>query len=156
MKKFVFTLQAVLNVKRAVEKQLMGELAECNARIRSFEELRRELIVRESEQHEEYRRQLSEGLSPAEMQIWGFSNRAARERVEYQDKVLEQAEGERARIEKRLVAAMQERKILEKLREKQWEEYRVEEQREAAAAVAEFVGHEIFTNQEELGYGNGG
>ena len=156
MKKFTFTLQSVLNVKRALEKQYMGELSECNARIRRFEQKRQELIEREAGQHEEFRRQTGEGLSPADWQLWGIANRAARERVAYQEKVLEQAEGERARIEKKLVAAMQERKILEKLRDKQQEAYRMEQQREAALEMSEFMGHDVFENQEGIRYGSGG
>ena len=156
MKRFAFTLQTVLNVKRALEKQHMGELTECNARIRRFEQIRQELITREMGQHEEFRRQISEGLSPAGLQVWGIANRAARERVAYQDKVLEQAEGERLRIEKRLVAAMQERKILEKLRDKQWEIYRAEQQKEAALEMTEFMGHEVFTDQEGIRDGSSG
>ncbi|MCL1806834.1 MAG: flagellar export protein FliJ [Oscillospiraceae bacterium] len=148
MKRFRFTLQSVLNVKRALEKQQMGELSVVNARIRTIEQKRQELIGIEMSQHEGFRRQMTEGMTSADLKLWGGANRAARERVEYQDKVLEQAEGERMRIEKKLIAAMQERKILEKLREKQWEQYRAEQQREAAAEMAEFIGHEVFENQE--------
>ncbi|MDR0293402.1 MAG: flagellar FliJ family protein [Oscillospiraceae bacterium] len=147
MRKFVFTLQTVLNVKRALEKQHMAELSACNARIREFERVRLELIEREMGQHEAFRRQLSEGVSPAELQLWGIANRAARERVEYQDKVLEQAEGERMRIEKKLIGVMQERKILENLRDKQREIYRAEQQRETAMEMTEFLSHEVFEDQ---------
>ncbi|MDR0324838.1 MAG: flagellar FliJ family protein [Oscillospiraceae bacterium] len=156
MKKFKFTLQSVLNVKRAQEKQQIGELTECNARIRRFEQARQELMEREMGQHEEFRRQIGEGLSPAELRLWGIANRAARERVEYQDKVLEQAEGERLRIEKKLIAVMQERKILEKLRDKQKEAYRAEQQRETAIEMAEFMGHEVYIDQEGIRHGSGG
>ena len=155
MKKFTFTLQSVLNVKRAIERQQMGELSVVNARIRECERVRQELIGREMGQHEEFRRQITEGLSAAELSLWHIGNRAARERVEYQDKVLEQAEGERLRIEKKLIAAMQERKILEKLRDKQMETYRAEQQREAAEEMSEFMGHDVFNEQEGINYGSG-
>jgi flagellar FliJ protein len=148
MKKFAFTLQSVLNVKRALEKQHLGELAACNIRIRGFEEKRRELIKRESGQHEEFRQKLEEGISSAELMMWRDANFAARERVDYQNTVIEQAEGERLRIEKRLMILMQERKILEKLREKQWEDYRAEERRAAAAEMTEFMGHSVFNEVE--------
>jgi flagellar FliJ protein len=156
MKKFQFTLQSVLNVKRALEKQQMGELSAVNARIREFERVRQQLLEREMGQHEEFRRQIGEGMSGAELRLWSVANRSARERVEYQDTVLEQAEGERLRIEKKLVNLMQERKILEKLREKQWEAHRAGQQRETALEMAEFMGHEIFEEQEGMKYGSGG
>jgi flagellar FliJ protein len=150
MKKFAFTLQSVLDVKRALEKQQMGELADCNARIRTFEEKRREMAERECAQHEEFKRKLEDGISSAELRLWRDANLTARERVEYQEKVLEQAEGERLRIEKKLVSLMQERKILEKLREKQWENYRVEERRVVAAEMSEFMGHNVFNDWEGI------
>ena len=156
MKKFAFTLQTVLDVKRALEKQQMGELSDCNARIRGFEKKRRELTEREHAQHEEFRRQLEEGISPAELKLWRDANLTARDRVAYQMTVLEQAEGERLRIEKKLVGLMQERKILEKLREQQWENYRAEERRAAAAELAEFMGHSVFNDQEGIIDGSSG
>jgi len=61
-----------------------------------------------------------------------------------------EAESERQRIEAALVAAMRERKVLETLREKEWEAYRVEQQRETAAELAEFMGHSVFTEQEGM------
>ncbi len=146
MKKFVFTLQSVLNVKRAQEKQRMGELAECNARIREHETLLQDCLEHERAQNALYRKELEEGLTPFWLRSWSWAHRAIRERIDYQRKVLEQAEGERVRIQKSLVAAMQERKMLEKLREKQWEEYRAEERKETEAAVSEFVGHDIYKN----------
>jgi flagellar FliJ protein len=155
MKKFRFTLQSVLDVKRALEKQQMGELAACNARIRAFEKKRLEQIERECAQHEEFKRQLEDGISPAELKLWREANLTARERVEYQEKVLEQAEGERLRIEKKLVGLMQERKILERLREKQWENYRAEERRAAASELAEFMGHSVFNDREGIVDGGG-
>ncbi len=144
MKKFVFTLQSVLNVKRAQEKQRLGELSECNARIHEHEALLQDCLDHEREQNAQYLRELEEGMTPFWLQSWGWAQRTIRERIEYEKKVLEQAEGERARIRKALIAAMQERKMLEKLREKQWEEYRSEERKENEAAVSEFIGHSVF------------
>ncbi|MDR1668629.1 MAG: flagellar export protein FliJ [Oscillospiraceae bacterium] len=148
MKKFVFTLQSVLNVKRAQEKQRMGELTECNARIRKSEAILEECLAHERAQNAQYLKDLQQGLTPFRLQCWGWAHRAIRERIDYRRKVLEQAEGERVRIQKALVTAMQERKMLEILREKQWEEYRAEERKENDAVIAEFVGHRIFENEQ--------
>jgi flagellar FliJ protein len=148
MKKFVFTLQAVLNVKRAQEKQKIAELAECNARILEFERLYEERLNYEREQNERYLRELRDGLTPLYMMFWRWSQLALREQIEYRKRVLDEAESERQRIEAALVAAMRERKVLETLREKEWEAYRAEQQREAAAEMAEFMGHSVFSNQE--------
>jgi flagellar FliJ protein len=150
MKKFTFTLQSVLNIKRALEKQHMGELAACNIRIRAFEEKRRELAGRERAQHEEFMKKLEDGISSVELRLWHEANLAVRDRIEYQETVLEQAEGERLRIEKKLMTLMQERKILEKLREKQWENYRVEERRDMAAEMTEFMAHSVFNDREGI------
>jgi flagellar FliJ protein len=148
MKKFIFSLQAVLNVKRAQEKQKIAELTECNARIREFERMYEELLFQEREQNERYRKELEEGLTPLYMMFWRWAQMAVKEQINYRKRVLEDAEGERQRIETALIAAMKERKVLEKLREKEWEAYRVEQQRETAAELAEYMGHSVFTEQE--------
>jgi flagellar FliJ protein len=148
MKKFQFTLQTVLNVKRAQEKQKIAELTECNARILEFERLYEERLNYEREQNERYRKELEEGLTPLYMMFWRWSQLTLREQIAFRKRVLEDAEGERLRIEKALIAAMRERKVLERLREKEWETYRAEAQREEAAELAEFMGHSVFTGQE--------
>jgi flagellar FliJ protein len=148
MKKFQFSLQTVLNVKRAQEKQKIAELTECNARIRDFERMLEELAALESEQNERYRRDLKEGLTPPFMKFWRWAQLTVREQTEYRKKVLAEAESERQRVETALIAAMRERKVLETLREKEWEAYRAEQQRETAAELAEFMGHNVFSEQE--------
>ena len=148
MKKFIFTLQAPLNVKRAQEKQLMGELAECNARIREFERVLQEHLAFKEEQNRRYEKDITEGLTPYSMMFWRWAHLTIRDRILYQQNVLETAEGERARIETRLITVMRDRKVLEKLREAQWEEYRAEERRQAAVEIAEFVGHAVFVANE--------
>jgi flagellar FliJ protein len=148
MKRFRFTLQSVLNVKRAQEKQKIAELTECNARIREFERMLDEQLATERQQNEQYRQELEEGITPLYMMFWRWAQLAIRDKIEYRRKVLDEAEGERQRIETALVAAMRERKVLEKLREKEWEAYRAGQQREVAAELAEFMGHSVFSNQE--------
>jgi flagellar FliJ protein len=148
MKKFRFTLQAALNVKKTLEKQAMGELSETNARIREFERAQAENFALQEEQNTQYRADLEEGINPTGMMFWRWAQLAVRDKIEYQSKVLEQAEGERARIEKKLIALIRERKILEKLRERQMEAYREEERREAAAELADFMGHNVYGKQE--------
>jgi flagellar FliJ protein len=148
MKRFVFSLQTVLNVKRAQEKQKIAEITECNARILEFERLYEERLDHEREQNERYRRELEDGLTPLYMMFWRWAQLTVREQIEYRKKVLDDAENERQRIETALIAAMRERKVLETLREKEWEAYRAELQRESAAELSEFMGHNVFTNQE--------
>ncbi|MDR1691924.1 MAG: flagellar export protein FliJ [Oscillospiraceae bacterium] len=148
MKKFSFTLQSVLNVKRAQEKQRMGELAECNARIRENRRLLQESYDHQQAQNVLYQREYEDGMKPYRLRMWGWAMNALRDRIAYRKKVLETAEGELARIQKALVTVMQERKMLESLREKQMEEYRAEERRENDAVIAEFVGFSAFGDGE--------
>jgi len=155
MKQFSFSLQTVLNVKRAQEKQKIAELTECNARIREFERMYEAVLAHEKDQNERYLRELEEGLTPLYMQFWRWAQLAVREQIAYRKKVLEEAESERERVEKALVAAMRERKVLETLREKEWETYRAEQQRETAAELAEFMGHNVFIESGSIG-GPGG
>ena len=144
MKKFKFTMQTLLNVKLTLEKQKIGELSNCNARIRELERQQEENYALQGEHTARYTEILEEGLPVAEMRVWRVAFMALRDRIALQAAQIDNAYVERAQIQEALVALMQERKMLEKLREKQLEEYKVLQQAEDTAAAQEFLSHKIY------------
>jgi len=78
------------------------------------------------------------------MRVWRVAFMALRDRIALQAAQIDNAYVERAQIQEALVALMQERKMLEKLREKQLEEYKVLQQAEDTAAAQEFLSHKIY------------
>ena len=151
MKKFKFTMQTLLNVKLTLEKQKMGELSACNARIQELERQQEGNYARQQQQNTQYTRLLEEGLPVAEASLWRVAFLTLRERIAAQATLIENTYDERTRIQDALLAVMRERKMLEKLREKQQEEYKTLQKAEDAAAVDEFLSHKVFEGVESVG-----
>lgn len=140
MKKFKFTLAAPLRVKNTLEKQQKAELAAVAARIAEFQRELQELKDTLGFQRQVYLQSMKDGeMTPGDLSLWSVGFKAMRERIANQNKKIEVAEGERRRIQKKLVETMRERKVLEKLREKQMEEYRAALRAEDAAAIDDFI-----------------
>lgn len=148
MKKFKFTLQAPLNVKTMLEKQQKAELAAVNARIADFQRELQELRDTLDSQRKTYLTGMENGeFTPADMSLWSLGFKAMRERIALQNKKIETAEGERRRVQRKLIELMKERKILEKLRENQLAEYRTALKAEDAAIIDDFVTSKIHRDE---------
>jgi len=144
MRKFKFTLQTLLNVKVALEKRYMGELADCEARIaRFYKELEQLNHTIEAQKYKYINEMLNGGLHASDLETWSVGFRVMRERIQKQHKKIQAAEDERRLIQKRLVEVMRERKTLEKLRENQYEEYKIELKAEDAKMLDDFVSNRI-------------
>lgn len=148
MRKFKFTLQSVLNVKLSLEKQYMAELGACEARIRLFQKELEEIMDRRERSRKEFRRAVSEGLKAPELTVFSAGFAALREKIAAQRRKIETAEDEKRRVQSRLIEVMQERKMLEKLKEKQMEEYKLLQKAEDAAAIDDFLTNKIHTGSQ--------
>ena len=145
MKKFRFTLQSVLNVKLSLEKQHMAELGACESRIRLFQNELEEIIDRRERSRREFQRSVSEGLKSPELTVFAIGFVAIREKIDLQRRKIEIAEEEKRRIQSALIKVMQERKMLEKLKEKQIGEYKVLQRSEEAQEIDDFLTNKIHT-----------
>ncbi|MDR3207254.1 MAG: hypothetical protein LBT60_02880, partial [Oscillospiraceae bacterium] len=103
MKKFIFTLQALLNVKIALEKQRKAELAAANARL---DELNRELSALEARLEAQLAEYRDKGGHARELATrhQGFETMYAL--VDSQRESVKVAEGERDRVRRLLSDTM--------------------------------------------------
>lgn len=152
MRAFKFTMQTLLNVKTTLEKQQMGELAECERRIIRFtEELKQLKYVLEAQKSEYMHKLSGGGLSPAELEQWSVGFRVMRERIDRQRARIQAAEDERARIRRKLLEYMKDRKMLERLKERQLEEHKQEARAEDAAQLDDFMSNRIHGGDHSNG-----
>lgn len=133
MKKFQFKLQKLLDIREAREKEVKNELAALlniqNAERMKQEEYRRKMAG----EREKFTAKLKSGkFSYAESLMFErfieFANmviKAAQDRID-------SMEGEISRVRMKLVEASREKKVVERLKERQWEEYQYEVNREIA------------------------
>jgi flagellar FliJ protein len=133
MKKYQFKLQKLLDIREAREKEVKNELAALlniqNAERMKQEEYRRKMDVERAK----FSGKLKSGK-------FTYSESVMFERyIEFANKVIDAAqdridsmEGEISRVRMKLVEASREKKVVERLKERQWEEYQYEVNREIA------------------------
>ncbi len=147
MKKFQFTLQSLLNVKVALEKQSKAELAAAEQRIQGFLRELADMETRHQLQIAQYNEKLRRGVQAQDLTAYAIGFRATYEGFARQRKKIEAAEGEKNRIRKKLADVMGERKMLEKLKDKQLAEYNEAAAKENANMIDDFLSNKITSGK---------
>ncbi|MDI6870350.1 MAG: flagellar export protein FliJ [Bacillota bacterium] len=147
MKRFVFSLQTVLELKRRREEALLEELAKRTRAAAAAEERLKELRAERRRAQGELRQLLRgrlevERVRSAQDYLAGLDERIERQRVE-----VRRRNEEVKACRQQVVAASQERKAFEKLRERQWEAYQKEYQRQEQVFLDEIATQE-YARQE--------
>ncbi len=150
LKKFQFSMASLLTVKESLEKQLKGEIAEAEARIRQFEAQKHAVEVRLEEARAQHLEKIRQGCDARELTRNQIGFNALYEKITACEEKIQVATVERNRIQVALVEAMTERKMLEKLREKQWDLYREEQKKEEAANIDDFLSSRITRDRNRL------
>jgi flagellar export protein FliJ len=140
MKKFVFTLETPLRVKRTREREAEGELGVAVMREREFRQERDGLTGRFQTATESLSRGLERGdVTLAELKVHSTGFTALRRRIAESDQKVEAAEGEVLRVTQKLKVLMRERRVLEEAREQQLAAWKSEAEREQTHIVDDFV-----------------
>lgn len=139
MKKFTFTLQALLHLKEALEKQERNSLAAATRRLNALVQERDDMLARRETASRDYSARLSGGMMASETQRYTSYFRMMKEALELQDRKIRDAQAEIEACRQRLVEAMREIRMYENLREKQYQQYLQEMQIEEEKAIGDFV-----------------
>jgi len=145
---FRFRLQTFLNVKEQMEKSVKNELGIAIKNLRLQQDALERIKSEISSQADEYRRDGSCGTTLLKL----------KQRAEYikwmkkmELKQIERVNEERRNVDKireRLVEIMKEKKILEKLREKELTLFRQEQEKAGQALADELVSYREFVKTE--------
>ncbi len=139
MGKFVFKLQAVLNLKKQIESNMKNELG------KAVQELERQKIILldiETERDEyigEINSKSSSGISVGLLKEYSSYISLLKDRIELQKNNVRRAQKSVDKCREQLVTAVQERKMMEKLREKKYEEYIKEQQKMEQKVIDEIA-----------------
>lgn len=149
MKKFTFPLERILNYKRSLYEEARNELARLRHERATLEqrkeETRRQIFSKEAEFHEK----AANGIPMDEVQAYNCYRESAEHLIEELDVAIAAKDLE---IEKQLEIVIQldkDVKGLEKLREKQWEEYMDEARHEENERILEMVSTKHIETQRE-------
>ncbi|HDP80388.1 MAG TPA: flagellar export protein FliJ [Spirochaetes bacterium] len=133
MKKFKFRLQALLDIREAKEKEVQNELSRVVALQNRERAVQEEYRGRLAEQRGKYAERLrGGGFAPSDIMMYERYIEFAHRVIERQQEKIEAMEPEIKKVRERLVEAARERRVVEKLKEKKWNEYLYELNRETA------------------------
>ena len=146
MAKFVFRLQSYLGVKEQVEELKKNEYGQAIRRLEEEKQKKRLLELELSEMVAIFKESLEKAIKPVDIRRYNNRIELLKVLIVEQEKRIEAAEiyVEEKRLE--LVEAMKERKALETVKDRNFEEYLKDEQREEQRIVDGLVSYQWAMN----------
>ncbi len=141
MARFRFSLQNLLDIKEKIEEQEKNNYSQANLRLQEAVERLEFLKKRRSDAQGRLREEMSEALDVMAIRDQENAIEILKMYVENQQQVVLQREQELEEARLRLHEAMKERKTFEKLREKAFEEFMIEENRREQKEIDELVSY---------------
>jgi flagellar FliJ protein len=145
MAKFKFQLQTLLNIRNQQEENLKNELGKAVQRLEKEKaELHRLNFSKDRlimEFNEKSRKTTVERLKEYNAYISVLS-----EKIKYQKENVNSASKNVDKVREELIKAVKDRKILDKLKEKKYDEYLIEENREELKSTDETASYKHFEN----------
>lgn len=141
MAKFKFKLQTFLNIKEQMEKSIKNELGAAISKLELEKSILREIQLEINNQEEDYR-----GEASAKVTLSSLKNRIEyikfmRGREESQKQRVNEEKRNVDKIRERLIETMKEKKVLEKLRQKEFALFKKEQERAEQLLLDELVSY---------------
>lgn len=146
MAKFIYKMQNILNIKMRLETQAKTEFAEAMTRYSQEEENMRRLILRKRGYEADIQAMADKRLDVTELKHSNESIKTMQELIKQQAIVLRIAEKNLDRARQKLNESMQDRKIHEKLKEKAFDEFKLELNDEEKKEIDELVSFSYNNN----------
>jgi flagellar FliJ protein len=135
MKKFTFRLQRVIEVRHTREKECQRRLADSMQALRKCEEQLEKEKRETRESREGLRKALKKPVSVAQLMALDGWYRWKNRQVQERSALTDEQRGIVDQKRQELIEAAKDKKILERLKEKRYEEYRVNSLREEQAVL---------------------
>ena len=141
MSRFRYRMQNILNIKTSLESQAKMHYAEANAKLREQEE-KLSAMVRRKEAYEDRARELrKETLKIQEINEVARAIMYVEEEIKLQEREVSYARRNVQKAKEIMTQAMQERKTQEKLREKAFEEFLLDEKARESKEIDELTSY---------------
>ena len=144
MAKFLFKMDSLLRLRDSIEEQKKNEFGRAVAELERHREKLNELMLEKERVVGEFHEALKNRIDSKKSDRYNKYIRLLDKRIDDQHVVVEKCEiiEEECRLE--LIEATKEKKKLEKLREKQFQLYLIEEKREEQKITDELVSYQTF------------
>ncbi|MCI8792005.1 MAG: flagellar export protein FliJ [Eubacterium sp.] len=141
MARFIFSMQNLLDMKEKLEEQAKNNYSQANMRLMEAEEELRRLRDRVAEAQELLRLEIESSLDVRSIRRRENAIEILRMYVRQQEFVVLQRQKDVEAARELLNEAMKERKTYEKLRERAFEEFKLEENRKEQKEIDELVSY---------------
>lgn len=145
---FVYRMQNILDVKYKLEEQKKQEYAQVQGRLNEAEAYLRDLEQRLEQDVQNLREATSGTLKLLEIESCKNAITFRRDQIVRQKRVVASLRGEVERARIRLNEAMQDRKMHEKLKENQFEEFKQEMNRQESKEIDQLVSYTYNRTEE--------
>ncbi len=152
MAKFFYRMQNILNIKYKLEESAKQEYSEARQRLNLEEEKLQKLFMRKQGYFEEYQKAITGKLDFLEIEELANAMDIMDEKIMEQQEMVKKRSKELEQARQKLNQLMQERKMHEKLKEKQFEEFMVElnhQEGKETDEVASYQYNNSNSNSEE-------
>jgi len=146
MAKFIYKMQNILNIKMRLETQAKTEFAEAVTRLEQEKEKMRQLIARKRRYEDDIKSMAEKKLDVNELRRSNDSVKAMLELMKQQAVMVRIAERNLDHARQKLNESMQDRKIHEKLKEKAFDEFKLELNDEEKKEIDELVSFSYNNN----------
>lgn len=153
MAKFIYKLQSLLNLKMQMEDSLKNELGKA---VQKLEDEKKILVGIESDLEGSILQiysKSSKGMRVEELKEYNYYISFLRERIESQKENINHAQNIVDTYREKLIKVVQERKMLDKLKQKKFQDYLAEQQKEDQKQNDEIVSYKF--NNQAVGEENG-
>ena len=142
MAKFVFRMQSYLGVKEQIEEQKKNEYGQALKRLEDERQKKYVLELEKTEMIRLFQTSLERAIKPIDIKRYNNRLNLLKIWIDEQEKRIETAAKYAEEKRLQLVEAMKERKALETVKERNFEEYLKEEQREEQRVVDGIVSYQ--------------
>jgi flagellar export protein FliJ len=139
MKKFVFTLQKLYDVKAAEEEQKRIELKDLDAELADLKNMLKVLTDSFDKQKREFERACEEGLHKDDLKNFGDYFNYLNERIMDQQNRIADCEERIETCRQQLLRLINEQKVLDQMRQDQLQEYNAEAQKSYDKEIEDFM-----------------
>lgn len=146
MGKFIFRLQPVLNIKKQIEDSLKNDLGKAISEYEKEKEIYNKIEQEREEFAESINSKTQEGISIRDLQKYSKYISFLNDKVKYQMEKVKKAQDNVDKYREKLIKATQERKIIDKLKDKKYAEYLKEQLKKEQQINEEIANYKYIAN----------
>lgn len=149
MAKFIFKMQSLLNIKRQMEQSLKNELGKAVQKLELEKNRFKSLEIEQEECISNLNSKSSKGIIVSKIQEYNSYISLLKEKMKIQKENINYAQNIVDKYREQLIKMMQEKEILEKLREKKYAEYLIEELKEEQKIIDEVISYKYSKDETD-------